>query len=144
MNGYDSPWFTSTWYQPQLFQIKVYIYRRNVLQRRRCLTPNFLFSNFWHGRMALSDFWIPLDVSGFWLISFWGSDVAFWLFLKSIKMVSWLPPIPDDLLSSWSKLSIAPWIRTELSMGGGTGVRLVPLASITLCVSPKSIYSSSS
>ena len=66
--------------------------------------------SFWHSKVWLRLLWSREASTslGMWEIS---SGLSLpWAFWNRTRMVSWLLPIPDDVLSSWSKLSIAPCI----------------------------------
>ena len=98
------------------------------------LPPNLpIFMSSWQGRILSNDFWFCGEPLGFLLRAFGEFSFLFW-FWNSMRIVSWLPPIPDDVTSVWSKLSIAPWMSVYecfSSMDKETGTLFELVALIT-------------
>ena len=74
----------------------------------------------WQGRILSNDFWFCGEPLGFLLRAFEEFSFLFW-FWNSMRIVSWLPPIPDNVTSVWSKLSIAPWMSVWVFLIDGQG-----------------------
>ena len=104
-----------------------------------------LLINFWQSRT-----WLRLRLfgdkaaisSGLGLISSLISISL--LLLNKTRMVSWLPPILDEVFYSRSKLSIAPWIIDEQLMFSGTGTLQGPAKLMSCWVWHKVYLRSSS
>ena len=85
------------------------------------LPPNLpIFMSSRQGRILSNDFWFCGEPLGFLLRAFGEFSFLFW-FWNSMRIVSWLPPIPDNVTSVWSKLSIAPWMSVWVFLIDGQG-----------------------
>ena len=120
----------------QQTEINIFTGCKQFQYRSSLILQISLFNSFWHGRMQSRALLFKGKCSGICENSADFSLDLFWSFWKSIRMVSWLPPIPDGVFSSWSKLSIAPCQRTLFWIVEAIGVRLtLAVFYITLCKS---------
>ena len=117
---------------------KVGVHEPGIAARIECLFANFsrsqsmISSRLWQFPVCSNTVFVENAATS------WSSE-GLSLFWNSIRMKSWLPPMSDNVCSSWSKLSIAPLIKEPGKIEGGTNTLWGPARAIICLAKPVSI-----